>query len=189
MNEATEVLRKEHDAILRMLDATEHVAASLAVGASIPAHILSNAIEFFRLFADRCHHGKEEELLFPALEKKGMPRSEGPIGVMLREHDSGRTLIAEMAQAAKAYESGDKEAGGKWAKAAMSYSRLLRDHIAKENNILFVMAERLLTPTEQEQLAAGFDAIEIQKMGEGTHERLHRIMDNLLAEVTTFSKT
>jgi len=188
MNEATQVLRKEHDAILRMLDATEHVAESLASGVSVPAHILSNTIEFFRLFADRCHHGKEEELLFPALEKKGMPRSGGPIGVMLMEHDSGRTLIAEMAEAAKAYESGDQEAGRKWAKAAMNYSRLLRDHIAKENNVLFVMAERLLTPAEQEQLASAFDEIEIQKMGEGTHERLHRMMDSLLAEVTAFSK-
>jgi hemerythrin-like domain-containing protein len=189
MNEATQVLRKEHDAILRMLDATEQVTRSLAGGARIPAHILSNTIEFFRLFADRCHHGKEEELLFPALEKKGMPRSGGPIGVMLMEHDSGRALIAEMAEAAKAYESGDKEAGRKWANAATNYARLLRDHIAKENNILFVMAERLLTPTEQEELAVGFDAIEVEKMGEGTHERLHRMMDGLLAEVTTFSKT
>jgi hemerythrin-like domain-containing protein len=189
MKEATQVLRKEHDAILRMLDATEHVAQSLAAGASIPPHILSDSIEFFRLFADRCHHGKEEELLFPALEKKGMLRSGGPIGVMLMEHDSGRTLIAEMAEAAKAYESGDREAGLKWANAAMSYSRLLRDHIAKEDNVLFVMAERLLTPAEQEQLASGFDEIEIQKMGEGTHERLHRMMDSLLAEVTTFSKS
>jgi hemerythrin-like domain-containing protein len=189
MNEATQVLRKEHEAILRMLDATEQVARSLAGGVRIPAHILSNTIEFFRLFADRCHHGKEEELLFPALEKKGMPRSGGPIGVMLMEHDSGRALIAEMAEAATAYERGDAEAGGKWAKAAMNYARLLRDHIAKENNILFVMAERLLTPAEQEKLAAAFDAIEIQKMGEDTHERLHRMMDSLLAEVTTFSKT
>jgi len=189
MNEATQVLRNEHDTILRMLEATEHVAESLATGARIPVHILSNTIEFFRLFADRCHHGKEEELLFPALEKRGMPRSGGPIGVMLMEHDSGRTLIAEMAEAAKAYESGDKEAGQKWASAAMNYSRLLRDHIAKENNVLFVMAERLLTAAEQQQLASGFEEIEIQKMGEGTHERLHRMMDSLLAEVTAFSKS
>lgn len=189
MNEATQVLRNEHDAIVRMLDATQQVAGSLAAGASIPPHILSDSVEFFRLFADRCHHGKEEELLFPALEKKGIPRSGGPIGVMLVEHDSGRMLIAEMAEAAKAYESGDKEAGQKWASAAMNYSRLLRDHIAKENNVLFVMAERLLTAAEQQQLAAGFEEIEIQKMGEGTHERLHRMMDCVLAEVAAFSKS
>ena len=70
----------------------------------------------------------------------------------------------------------------------MPRCKLLRDHITKENNVLFVMAEQLLTPAEQQQLASGFDEIEIQKMGEGTQERLHRMMDNLLAEVTTLSK-
>ena len=64
----------------------------------------------------------------------------------------------------------------------------LHDHIAKENNVLFVMAERLLTLAEQQQLASGFDEIEIQRMGAGTHERLHCMMDSLLVEVTAFSK-
>ncbi len=186
---ATEILTHEHRIIEQVLNSLDALVQRARLDGVLDKSSALEAINFFHNFADRCHHGKEEELLFPALEKKGMPRSGGPIGVMLMEHDSGRALIAEMREAAKTYGGGDKEAGGKWAKAAMSYSRLLRDHIAKENNILFVMAERLLTPTEQEQLAAGFDAIEIQKMGEGTHERLHRMMDSLLAEVTTFSKS
>jgi len=59
----------------------------------------------------------------------------------------------------------------------------------KREQVLFVMAKRLLTPAEQEQLASGFAEIEIEKMGEGTHEQLHRMMDSLLTEVTTFSKS
>ena len=72
MATATEVLRKEHDAILKMLEATETTAAQLARGEKVPDSRLAGLIEFFQQFADRCHHGKEEEVLFPRLVQKGM---------------------------------------------------------------------------------------------------------------------
>jgi hemerythrin-like domain-containing protein len=53
----------------------------------------------------------------------------------------------------------------------------------KENNILFRMAEQMLTPEEQTSLAAEFEKAEIEKMGTGTHERLHTRMGQLLAEI------
>ena len=143
---------------------------------------MAQLLEFFRLFADQCHHGKEESLLFPFLEQKGIPRQGGPIGVMLHEHEEGRLLIREMGEAAEDYRSGIEGAGARWAKAASGYSSLLRSHIDKENNILFVMAERVLTPADQSQLFQDFEKLEVEKMGAGTHERLHVMMDKLLAE-------
>jgi len=183
MATATDVLRKEHDAILRMLEVTEQVAEQLDRGEKVAPETLEGLLEFFRLFADRCHHGKEEELLFPALESKGMPRQSGPIGVMLSEHDHGRSLIQQMAQESAAYASGTSAAGGWWAIAARGYVQLLREHICKENNILFVMADRMLTGTEQQELVIAFERVEEEKMGVGTHERLHALMDKLVAEV------
>ena len=183
MRTATEILRQEHDAILRMLDATEEVARRLVRGERVESGILKSLLEFFRLFADRCHHGKEEDLLFPLLEKKGLPRDGGPIGVMLMEHDQGRGLVGEMATSGQEYADGDSQAGLRWAAAAVNYAGLLREHIAKENQILFVMAERMLTPAEQQELAAAFDKVETEKLGAGTHERLHAMMDKLLAEL------
>ncbi|HET7840958.1 MAG TPA: hemerythrin domain-containing protein, partial [Terriglobia bacterium] len=131
----------------------------------------------------QCHHTKEEELLFPALVRKGIPHPGGPVGVMLHEHEEGRALIREMAKAGEALQSGDSEAGSRWAKAARQYGPLLRDHIFKENNILFVMAERVLTPEELEHLAVEFDRVEIEKLGAGTHERLHEKMHRVIAEL------
>jgi hemerythrin-like domain-containing protein len=183
MATATQTLRHEHDAILRMLDATEETARHLTAGAPVEPHVLEGLLEFFRLFADRCHHGKEEDLLFPKLAEKGLPRNMGPIGVMLLEHDQGRALIKQMAQAAADYKAGREGAAGRWAEAARAYALLLREHIAKENNILFVMAERMLTAEEQQQLAAEFETVELEKMGAGTHERLHALMDQLCAEI------
>ena len=183
MATATEILRKEHDAILRMLEVTEQVAEQLDRGEQVAPETLDGLLEFFRLFADQCHHGKEEELLFPALEKKGMPREAGPIEVMLIEHDHGRSLVQQMAQEGAAYAAGTAGAVGRWSSAARGYVQLLREHIYKENNILFVMAERMLTGTEQQELVAAFERVEEEKMGVGTHERLHKLMDKLAAEV------
>jgi len=183
MRTATEILRNEHEAILRMLDATQEVIQRLRRRERVEPQILRQLLEFFRLFADRCHHGKEEDLLFPLLEKKGMPRGGGPIGVMLAEHDMGRGFVRQMAETSAAYASGDKAAAAQWSSAAAQYAELLREHIAKENEVLFVMAERILSRAEQMELAKAFEEGEVEKMGAGTHERLHAMMDQLLAEV------
>lgn len=183
MTTATAILRKEHDAILRMLDATEEVVRLLYRGERVVPEILAGLLEFFRLFADRCHHGKEEDLLFPLLERKGLARAAGPIGVMLDEHEQGRSLVREMGAAAEAYGKGDSEAGQRWAQAGRAYATLLRQHIHKENNVLFMVAENLLSEAEQGNLAREFEKVEEEKMGAGTHERLHVLMDKLATQI------
>ncbi|MBZ5516894.1 MAG: hemerythrin, partial [Acidobacteriia bacterium] len=87
----------------------------------------------------------------------------------------------QMVSAAEAAKTGDATAPSRWAEAARAYAGLLRAHINKENNVLFVMAENMLSAEEQSKLAADFDKLEVEKMGEGTHERLHASMDRLLA--------
>jgi hemerythrin-like domain-containing protein len=184
MATATQVLRHEHEAILKMLGASEEVARRLGRGEQVEPQTLDSLQEFFQLFADRCHHGREEDLLFPLLEKKGFRREGGPIGVMLLEHERGRSLIRQMAEAAMAYKAGERSTGKQWAEAAAGYAALLRAHIDKENNVLFVMAERALTSAEQTDLAERFEKLEVDKMGAGTHERLHATMDALLARLS-----
>lgn len=183
MTSATAILRKEHDAILRMLDVTDEVIRLLGRCQPVAQETLDGLLEFFRLFADRCHHGKEEDLLFPLLEKKGLPRAGGPIGVMLGEHEQGRALVRQMREAAEAYERGAADAASRWAQAASGYVTLLREHINKENNVLFIIAENMLSDAEQRELAAAFEKVEVEKMGEGTHERLHALMDKLAADI------
>jgi hemerythrin-like domain-containing protein len=183
MTTATATLRKEHEAILQMLEAAEEVSHKIDSGKTVNPEILSGLLEFLRVFADRCHHGKEEDYLFPKLEEKGFPHHAGPIAVMLNEHDQGRALIREIAAAGEGYARADKEAGKRWSEAARAYAALLREHIRKENEILFVMAERALSPAEQEELSRDFEKVELEKLGAGTHERLHALMENLCAEI------
>lgn len=178
---ATDVLRHEHEAIVRMLDVSAVVADRLAAGTQVEPEILTQLLEFFRLFADRCHHEKEEELLFPLLERKGLLRAGGPIGVMLDEHTQGRAQVQRMTTAAEAYRNGDATGGRRWADAMRRYATLLRQHIDKENHILFELADRLMSSAEQAEMVAAFEHSEIEKMGAGTHERLHALMDRLSA--------
>jgi hemerythrin-like domain-containing protein len=104
---------------------------------------------------------------------------------MLSEHGRGRELIHEMELASSRFQESPEVSGRRWAQAAMEYSDLLREHIAKENDILFEMADSLLTSEEQERLAQQFEQFEIENMGAGTHERLHSRMNQLLKEIAS----
>jgi len=158
----TAVLRHEHEVILRALTQLERIGKELDAGKPIDRGALTWLVDFFKTFADRCHHGKEEQHLFPAMERHGIPREGGPIGVMLVEHDQGRAFIKAMAEA------NDRET----AEAIKGYVTLLRAHIDKENDILFRMAEEVIPEAEQRGLLQAFEAVEQAVGGPGIHERL-----------------
>lgn len=173
MKNASEDLVKEHEGILFGLEIFESMVNQAESGEKTDIEGISEMIGFIKLFADKCHHGKEENLFFPALEKAGVKKENGPIGQMLLEHDMGRKYIAQMTNST---ENGvfDKEA---FIQAAREYIELLRSHIDKENTILFPYGDRLLPAEEQTRLLKLFEDFEEQVMGKGTHERLHRLLD------------
>jgi len=175
-----EDLKTEHDAVqitLKVLDSICNEAEKTGE-ISNPDH-LEQLIDFFRTFVDTCHHGKEEELLFPALEEVGVSRDGGPIGVMLKEHQQGRDLVGDMDNALSRYTEGDREAALDLIRHARAYIVLLNQHIDKENNVLFPMADRHLSSEKQVELWEGFETIETEKVGAGRHEAFHRMIDSL----------
>jgi hemerythrin-like domain-containing protein len=183
MTTATDMLRNDHEFFLRTLETAEAVARQLDQGKPVDPATLAQFLEFFRLIIDRSHHGKEEDLLFPLLGSKGLPRNGGPVGVMLQEHDMGRALIRQMVEASDDFAAGKEGSGQRWAASARDYAALLRAHIQKENNILFVMAERILSDSEQAQLLALFQKIEGEKVDQPTRDRLYAAMEKLEAAV------
>ncbi|MCJ2519997.1 MAG: hemerythrin domain-containing protein, partial [Candidatus Thermoplasmatota archaeon] len=155
----TEALKEEHRAIERALKAMEVAAEMLDLGQEVPRELLEKILEFVRGFADRCHHHKEEGVLFPYLERKGLPRDLGPIGVMLAEHEMGRGHVKAMAEAVEEARPRDFVAH------ARAYAALLRDHIAKEDNVLFPMADQMIGPVEAEELMGEFEEAEEELRG------------------------
>jgi hemerythrin-like domain-containing protein len=174
---ATDDLRAEHEGILRMLAILNAVSERIHAGKSVPVAQLEGILDFLKVFADKCHHGKEEDILFPALEAAGMPREGGPIGVMLHEHTLGRGHIRDMGAALA---GGDGQAA--FAAPAQAYVELLTQHIAKENDVLFVMAEKLLGIPALTQMHEPFERLEQERIGPGRHEAFHRLLDDLAAE-------
>jgi len=137
------------------------------------------AIDFIRSFADRCHHLKEEKVFFPALEEKGIPREGGPIGMMLMEHEEGRSYVKAMAGALDGWEKGLELSQSVVIENARAYLRLLREHIQKEDEILFEMADNVLSAEEQKQLLRLFEEHEREEIGPGVHEKYLKIAQEL----------
>ena len=179
MSEATRILREEHDNILRGLEVLEACAGKLEDEQPVPPTTLEGLIEFFRLYADRTHHGKEEDLLFPAMIANGFSREVGPVHCMLADHDRNRSLTREMIEAAGKYRAGDKKAGTAFAAAATQYVSVLREHIQKENLVLFVMADNAIPESDQPGLLAKFHDVDNNKIGAAEINRLLALRDRL----------
>jgi hemerythrin-like domain-containing protein len=170
---ATEILMDEHRVIEQVLSCLEKLADRCEAGEKLDGTSALEALEFFRNFADRCHHGKEEGHLFPLLEARGLARQGGPTGVMLHEHDEGRRLVAAMAAALQ------QDTPGEFVRHARAYARLLREHIRKEDHCLFPMAVGVLSEFELQALARSFENMESTKMGQGTHEEYLKLANDL----------
>jgi hemerythrin-like domain-containing protein len=175
MKYASEDLINEHEGILFGMAILEEIIKTLKKSGKADIKDIEDMVDFIRLFADKCHHGKEERLMFPAMEEAGVPNNRGPIGQMLLEHSQGREYIAEMADSISSREL----QAGRFADAATNYINLIRHHIQKENTILFPLGDKKLPMDKQQLLLEQFEMFEEEVMGKGTHERLHETLHRL----------
>ncbi|MGD1002248.1 MAG: hemerythrin domain-containing protein [Candidatus Brocadiia bacterium] len=171
----TEILKHEHQIILLVLKGAEREGTAARKKGACDAQTVEKMADFFKMFVDRCHHAKEERHLFPALERHGVPREGGPIGVMLSEHDAGRGQVRAIAAALPGLKAGRRDAAAAAADALLAYAALLRAHIEKEEGVLFAIADRLLTPKECRDMVKAFDRVEAEEIGEGVHEKYHQL--------------
>ncbi|MDO8568643.1 MAG: hemerythrin domain-containing protein [Dehalococcoidales bacterium] len=176
---AIEELKHEHRIIERMLAVLRAANDRAEAGQALPPDFFNQVVDFVRNFADKCHHGKEEDNLFPTMELRGVPRLGGPLAVMLEEHRQGRDYVRQMDEAARRLAGGDKSALKMGLAAARGYADLLTAHIAKEDNVLYPMAERVLTPEDEQELLEKFEEIETTRMGPGKHEQYLKMIARL----------
>jgi hemerythrin-like domain-containing protein len=181
--EATKILMEEHRVIERVLGALETAARNLRDGDPVSPAIFIQAAEFIKGFADGCHHKKEEGVLFPAMQSAGVPGEGGPIGVMLADHQEARQLTSAMRVAAERLASGDADARAELIHSALQYVDLLRQHIAKEDNVLFPMANQVLQRSAQSEVLEAFERVEHEDTGEGVHERFLELAATIEKEV------
>jgi len=169
--EATDILMAEHRIIERVLKSLVVGAIKLEHGEAIRPVFFIDASDFIKGFADGCHHKKEEGVLFKAMIANGMPSDTGPIAVMLAEHERGRELTRAMRGSAQRLETGDAAAKEEVLKSARGYVALLSQHIAKEDGILFPLANSVIPVSQHSQLLDEFEKVEHEETGEGIHEK------------------
>lgn len=174
-----EILMAEHRVIERVLTALEVGTERLDQGGKVDAGFFMEATEFIRGFADGCHHQKEEGVLFKAMAEAGMPTEEGPIAVMLAEHEQARAYTRDLLEAAQKLQAGDEHAAAKVIHNARGYAALLRQHIAKEDGVLFPMAGSVISASQQTEVEADFQRIEHQDAAEGIHDKYLALAEKL----------
>ena len=173
---AINMLVVEHDHILKMIAVTRQLLANKA---TLNIDHVEQIVDFVKNFADKYHHLKEEDVLFMEMEKHGMPREGGPIAVMLHEHDEGRNYIKHAVEAIGKLKLGDDSAFEQLSKNLLNYCTLLTNHIGKENNILYPMADRLLPADVKSAMTDNFEKTNLTTINNEYHDKYLKMVDEL----------
>lgn len=137
-------LTHEHHYILKVVNALSVLKERIQRDKDVDLELLRGAGKFFREFADVCHHGKEEAVLFPAMERSGVPESGCPLGALRSEHVKGRKLVASFRESIEAYAAGESGSKAELVTAIEAICQFYPDHIWKEDEMVFPMVDRLL---------------------------------------------
>ena len=181
--QVTDILMSEHRIIERVIRAMEIAASRVEAGQVVRPAFFLDAAEFIKGFADGCHYRKEEGVLFKALSDAGMPAEQGPVAVMLYEHEQERQFTRGMSAAARKWQSGDSSAKNEVVQNARGYAALLRQHIQKEDQMLFPIANRFIPYDQQKKVVEAFEHVEHDETGEGIHERYLALAEGLEQEM------
>ena len=180
---STASLRRDHELIEKVVKAMESTVQLLKDGKQIPESILLPVIDFSKNFTDVCHHSKEEKSLFPALEQAGLPKNMGPIAMMLIDHERSREIGTQMEKSAQEYlSSGDST---KLISDMQQYVEHITEHLWKENNKLFMMAEARLQYVA-EKVDKELGEVEESKLNDLGKSRAHyeELAENLTRDVS-----
>lgn len=181
MSDPIQMLLWEHKIILKVVHALSVIDADLEQQRSVDPEMIRKIVEFMQVFADKNHHAKEEDILFPALEAKGVPHTGCPLGGLTGEHVRGRTLVRALADATDDYMRGEAAAVSDLRTAIGGILQLYPNHIWKEDEMVFPMAARFFLAVELDEIQQGFDKVQ-RELGEkqeqfvefaGEMEKLH----------------
>jgi len=179
--DVTAVMVEEHKLILRMIALLEKNVELAEAGRFNDWNFFLDGVDFIRNYADRFHHAKEEDVLFTALVANGMPEQNSPVAAMLMAHDQGRAFVRGMEAAAKKALAGEPAPVAELAENARGYIALLRDHIDKEDHILYPLAERVLPEALRPAMVEAY--AEAEAKTPGLEEKYLRLVESYEAKL------
>ncbi len=179
---ATADLKKEHEIICSVAEAVARKGEEFINTGQFDDRFLEKALEFFTVFVDRCHHGKEENHLFARINEYDIAEAKPKVVELIREHETGRNLIREISEIRKNNDEPSAKAR-QLGETLRRYYGFIKEHIEKEDNGLFPLADAYLSVKDQEDVKDAFDRFEEEEMGKGTHERIHAIAEEILNDI------
>jgi hemerythrin-like domain-containing protein len=178
MSRPTHLLRHEHRVIEQAMRALAGVCLRLQSGEPVPPATFSQLLDFIWSYADRHHHGREETLLFPALQRSEVASASGSLGFLKGEHETERRLLLRFGENIEAYRAGNAETLRQLIDTANDYREHLIRHIRREDAILFTLAEEVLDDDAKDALSRSL-ARPGEELGEGGVERYERLAAEL----------
>lgn len=176
---ATELLLEDHREIERFLAALAGVVARLRAGEMVDALVVQQAVDVMHGFADLYHHAREEQHVFPVLERYALLNMAGRLECMLPEHQVGREITEALTDAARRYADGDTAAVGEIIENAGKYLQLLGHHMAVEEGILFELADRVVSDEDDAAMSEQLDKAASAHRASGEEARFRTILDSL----------
>lgn len=153
MSKATVILMAEHENILQVIDGLLNQCAKDEKAGAFSADFYRSGADFIKNYADKFHHAKEEDILFVELNKDSANLHCNPTEQMIYEHDLGRKYVGELEAGLNQNDLKKILAG------ARGYGNLLKDHIFKEDNILYPMADEALSDEVKNEMLTKFEKI------------------------------
>ena len=173
----TDLLTRDHETTERVIDA---VSKAFEAPDGPSKSVIGETVEYFVSYVDACHNRKEEDHLFPLIERLGVPRHGGPLGVMLQDHEESKALAARFASLGRRYADGDGSVLEDLKATFEAYANLLKNHYWKENDILYPMARRVMGAADADAVVAGIEQVEAS-IGPDTRKRYYALADRIIA--------
>mgnify|MGYP001550176516 FL=1 len=181
---AIQSLSCEHRHIETVIKSLQDAVAALDARQRLNVQKLRAVVEFLRVYADQRHHQREEGIFFALLVKRGVPPQGCPIGGLNNEHEKGRALVSVLGEGITAYEQKLSGAEHTVRQTLQEIIDLYRKHLWMEDAMVFPMAEKLITETDNKELKEKFADLD-RKIGPDVIVRLEQFAGSLSFQAGT----
>ena len=169
---AIDLLKDDHQIIERALATLAAATVQLEGENAVRPGLFLSVVEFLEGFVHGIHFRREEGVLYAAMERAGAPRTAGPVGAAIREHETSRVAARSIRSAAERWEAGEESARQELADEARRYVSLLKQHLAREDQLLFPMADDMIPEADHFQLLDDLSQMDVNGRGQEFFEAL-----------------
>ena len=183
--ESVEILKREHRTVLLVVKAARRDLEGAGETREVAEDEVEQLLDFFRYFTNSCHDPKEEDLLFTALHRRGLPWDDYPLRELVREHEEMRVVLDSASDWLPLVRAGDTTAKMSFLHDLKIYLDLVEWHMAAEEEAIFPMVQELLTARDLEELSDAFAAIACEELEEGVHAYYNDLAHELVGAART----